>query len=267
MPAIQVFIPRIIGGISANFLKQTFKTLNVGNITYLDMRSRLNSNNYSYSFAFLTIELFETDLANKLFQKLKQTGHAQLAYDEYNYWEIKDYIPRGKRLSQFEQDIEAPPAPLEACNQTIAISIEDDEPAWMYDQSENKTSIAQISEKTNEFESWMIQQPMDIESQQPMAVESPKCLPSPPQSKFLPLFESLKCFPKANSLPSFEPSIQSLCNELLHYRPWSYPQAHVDAQHPSYYPSKYLSNDVKDYDDIQRDINAIVDAQNVYRLF
>ena len=42
---------------------------------------------------------------------------------------------------------------------------------------------------------------------------------------------------------------------------------HIDAQNPAYYPSKHLNNDARDYESIQQDINAIVAAQNTYRLF
>ncbi len=270
MTAIQVFIPRIVGGVTANFLKQSFKLLDVGNITHLDMRSRLNSNNYSYSFAFLTVELFETDFANKLLRKLKQTGHAQLVYDDYNYWEIKDYIPREKRtiLPYEDEDVveawddeKYDPAAAAPTNH-IELPERDDNilPEWVCEPI-TSNSITQISAKTREFESWMNQ------SKTYTPVETQKCLPAPAQSKFLPLFTSPKCFPTLDLSPPYEPSIQSLCDELLHYRPWTYPQAQIDSQHPAYYPSTYLSNDAKEYDNIQRDINAVIDAQNTYRLF
>jgi len=273
MSAIQVFIPRIVGGISANFLKQTFKNLNVGNITHLDMRSRLNSNNYSYSFAFLTVELFETDFASKLLQKLKQTGHAQLVYDDYNYWEIKDYIPRDKRpiLSCEESPDDSTETWVDEKDDSISTATNHMElpekednilPEWVCDPITNN-SITQISAKTHEFEYWMNQ--VQTKTTEPVAPQ--KCLPAPTQSKFLPLFQSPKCFPKLDLSPTYEPSIQSLCHELLHYKPWTYPQMHIDAQHPAYYPSKHLNNDARDYESIQQDINAIVAAQNTYRLF
>ena len=280
MTAIQVFIPRIVGGISANFLKQSFKLLDVGNITQLDMRSRLNSNNYSYSFAFLTVELFETDFAKKLLQKLKQTGHAQLVYDDYNYWEIKDYIPREKRLEthipevtelEMELNLRAVPENIEYeeenLNEEEVGSALPEEvgsalPEWVCEPITNN-SITQISAKTREFEYWMNQ----AQTKTTRPVEAQKCLPAPTQSKFLPLFQSPKCFPKLDLSPTYEPSIQSLCHELLHYRPWTYPQMHIDAEHPAYYPSKHLNNDARDYESIQQDINAIISAQNTYRLF
>lgn len=264
MTAIQVFIPRIVGGITANFLKQSFKLLNVGNITHLDMRSRLNSNNFAYSFAFLTVELFETDFANKLLQKLKKTGHAQIVYDDYNYWEIKDYIPREKRVETYipdvnELELEANFRGVPDDNFEYEEEVVSTLPQWMCDQPPHNNSITQISAKTRDFESW-------INQAKPIA-EMPKCLPAPAQSKFLPLFETPKCFPKLDLSPHYEPSIQALCNELIHYKPWTYPQMHIDAQHPAYYPSKHLNNDAKDFENIQRDINAVIDAQNTYRMF
>jgi hypothetical protein len=326
MNAIQVFIPRIVGGISANFLKETFKNLNVGNITYLDMRSRINSNNYSYSFAFATVELFETDFAKKLVQKLKQTGHAQLAYDERNYWEIKDYVSREKRAETHVaqvQDLEMgeirenvaskiasngaskiaskiasnehmdfmAPSDLHQVDSvlpqvdsvlpqvdsvlpqvdsvlppvdSVLPQVDSVLPQWMCDQSPHNNSIAQISEKTREFESWMNQTKTPISATVPT---QSRFFPVSETQKCLPPFETPKCFPKLASLSTYEPSIPALCQELMHNRPWTYPQLQFDAQHPAYYPSKYLSSDHDDYMSLQREIDTVIASQNTYRLF
>ena len=97
MASINVFIPRILSNISKKNIKDTFKQMNIGNVTYIDMRKRLNESRNLYSFAFLNIELLNTPKSNEVSDKINKNGSAQLYYDDEHYWELKHYIPHEER--------------------------------------------------------------------------------------------------------------------------------------------------------------------------
>ena len=94
---MNIFIPRILSNISKKHIKDTFKQMNIGNVTYIDMRKRLNESRSHYSFAFLNIELLNTPKSNEISDKININGSAQLYYDDEHYWELKHYIPHDER--------------------------------------------------------------------------------------------------------------------------------------------------------------------------
>lgn len=184
---LNVFIPRILANISATHLKNVFSDMQVGKVTYLDMRNRVNSNNYKYSFAFVTIDMYNTDIAKKLHNKIQEYGHAQLPYDDYNYWELKSFIPR-------EQRGPSPSTVVTSAVATASSEEDEEEPEWM-----------------NNGKEWV--------------------LPSVPvlQNKVV---------------EDTEPSIKDLCDDLMHYKAWTYPSPAITAQDPAYYPSSFLRTPV-----------------------
>jgi hypothetical protein len=97
MTIINVFIPRILYNISEMDINQAFYEMNIGVVTYIDLHTRVNEMNYRYSFAFMTIQLFESEMARNILHKLNQYGRAHIPYDDRNYWEIKYFIPKEKR--------------------------------------------------------------------------------------------------------------------------------------------------------------------------
>lgn len=133
--ATHIFIPRILSNITKEFIVNTFRNMGVGNITYIDMHSRINEMGYRYSFAFITIELFDSDIANYMMQKLNNYGNAQIPYEERNYWEIKLYIPKENRVNKVICASEPVSDPR---NEAFILSDdedENDEPSWMHDNN------------------------------------------------------------------------------------------------------------------------------------
>lgn len=97
MTTIDIFIPRILENITESDINQVFYEMNIGIVTYIDLHSRVNEMNYRYAFAFITVQLFESQMAQTILYKLNQYGRAHIPYDDRNYWEIKYFIPKEKR--------------------------------------------------------------------------------------------------------------------------------------------------------------------------
>lgn len=99
---IDIYIPRILGTINQNYVKKSFHTLNVGKIIFIDMYKKINENGYPYSFAFITLELYDSKLANLLKERITTKKIMHLVYDDENnqYWEIKQHIPKEHRTVQ-----------------------------------------------------------------------------------------------------------------------------------------------------------------------
>ena len=53
---IDIYIPRILGDVSNNIVKNAFYNLNIGKVIELDMHRKKNENGYYYFFAFLKVE-------------------------------------------------------------------------------------------------------------------------------------------------------------------------------------------------------------------
>jgi len=98
MSSINIFIPRILSTVSKKTITDTFKNMNIGNVTYIDMRKRMNENRNIYSFAFINVELMDTPKSNEISDKININGSTQLYYDNEHYWELKHYIPHEERI-------------------------------------------------------------------------------------------------------------------------------------------------------------------------
>ena len=61
---INIYIPRILGKIRENYIIEIFHSYGIGNVTYIDMHHKINENKKPYSFAFLSLELYDNDFAN-----------------------------------------------------------------------------------------------------------------------------------------------------------------------------------------------------------
>ena len=99
---IDIYIPRILGTINQHYIRKSFHNLHVGNVTFIDMYRKINENGYPYSFAFITLELYDSKLAKLLKERISTRKIMHLIYDEGNsqYWEIKQHIPREHRCIQ-----------------------------------------------------------------------------------------------------------------------------------------------------------------------
>lgn len=70
--------------------------MDYGNITYIDMRKRINLKNKVYYFAFIKLEM--TDKQNTKMMKLLETENEnRLYYTHEDYWELKPHIPHEER--------------------------------------------------------------------------------------------------------------------------------------------------------------------------
>ena len=97
--SIDIYIPRILGDVSTNIVKKAFKTLQIGEVIDIDMHRKKNENGYFYFFAFIKLQLWQTEQAEQMCSLLDERDIMHLVYDEEacQYWEIKKYVPRNKR--------------------------------------------------------------------------------------------------------------------------------------------------------------------------
>jgi hypothetical protein len=142
MTTVHIFIPRILNNISEDFVRQTFYEMNIGIITYIDMHYRVNEMNYRYAFAFINIQLFDSEIAKNISYKLSEYGRAHVPYDDRNYWEIKHHIPKEKRgyvEVQAYQPITEKALRIEEEQEKIIIATEEDEkdPEWLNDDCDD----------------------------------------------------------------------------------------------------------------------------------
>ena len=94
MNSIEIFIPRILGTITKNAVINTFKELRIGNITSIDMHKKINENNNAYSFAFISIDLYNNEYTKTFKHILDTKEYTRITYDYHKnqYWEIKKHI-------------------------------------------------------------------------------------------------------------------------------------------------------------------------------
>jgi hypothetical protein len=143
MTTTHIFIPRILSNISKEFVVNTFYNMKIGNITYIDMHTRINEMGYRYSFAFITIELFDSDMAKYIMQKLNSHGNAQIPYEERYYWEIKLFIPKENRVKNVVYSTQE--SLSDPVNEAFILSDDEydddnddqEEPSWLYDDKDD----------------------------------------------------------------------------------------------------------------------------------
>ena len=101
---LSIYIPRMLGTITKEIITDTFDSLHIGNVSYIDMHKRVNENNNSYYFAFITLELYDTDSAKNITKILNRDGITRITYDTKNkqYWEVKQHIQRELRVKEKE---------------------------------------------------------------------------------------------------------------------------------------------------------------------
>jgi hypothetical protein len=122
---------------------QSFNEMNIGVVTYIDLHTRVNEMNYCYSFAFMTIQLFESEMARNILHKLNQYGRAHIPYDDRNYWEIKYFIPKEKRGCVVDASQQQPIteiALIKEEEQDVKIDIDgadENEPEWLNDNCDD----------------------------------------------------------------------------------------------------------------------------------
>ena len=104
--SLNIFIPRILANITKKYIKNTFLSMNIGDVSYIDLRKRVNDKQSPYSFAFLKLELVNSVYSSKISNLIKEFGSTRLYYDNVNYWELKNYIPHENRVNFKEEEFE-----------------------------------------------------------------------------------------------------------------------------------------------------------------
>lgn len=97
---LDLYIPRILSKVPVESITETFNSLGIGRVFYIDTRNRVNEKGNAYYFAFLYIELFENESADLFHYLLNRWGKTKVLYDNSNilkYWEVQKYVPREKR--------------------------------------------------------------------------------------------------------------------------------------------------------------------------
>lgn len=97
---LDLYIPRILAKVPRESISETFNSLGIGKVFYLDIRNRVNEKGNAYYFAFLSIEIFENESADIFHHLLNRWGKTKVLYDNSNmlkYWEVQKYVPKEKR--------------------------------------------------------------------------------------------------------------------------------------------------------------------------
>lgn len=96
---LNLYIPRILGNVTRDFIIETFHYLDIGAIEYLDMHKKTNQNGYLYSFAFVTLKLYDTKPARDITNALSKYGYTNLVYnlEKSQYWVVKSHVDKENR--------------------------------------------------------------------------------------------------------------------------------------------------------------------------
>jgi hypothetical protein len=96
---LKLYIPRLLNGITTKVVKNTFNRLQLGDVYYIDMHRKINENRNVYYFAFIEINLYNTNAADNLANLINNNKVVKLIYDEEAalYWEVKNHIPKDVR--------------------------------------------------------------------------------------------------------------------------------------------------------------------------
>jgi len=95
----KIYIPRILSGVSNCQIIDVFHQLQIGRIFYIDKHRKVNTNNKVYYFAFLNIEIYNTQNSNMFMDRLIKNGSVQIVYDTPAnlYWDVKPYVDKSLR--------------------------------------------------------------------------------------------------------------------------------------------------------------------------
>lgn len=97
MSSIKVFIPRVLSTISNDFIIETFRNLNIGEIISIDVKYKLGEHDVRYCFAFITLYVFESHMGNKVRSNIADNKSTVIYYDckeTMSYWVVKPYIDK-----------------------------------------------------------------------------------------------------------------------------------------------------------------------------
>jgi hypothetical protein len=95
----KIYIPRILGNVDKNFITATFDNLKIGKVFYIDTHNRVNENKNYYYFAFIMIQLYNTNEAITFYNSLCENDVIRIFYDieEAKFWEVKKHVEHKDR--------------------------------------------------------------------------------------------------------------------------------------------------------------------------
>jgi hypothetical protein len=110
MSSIKAFIPRILPDVTEEFVAHVFRQLNIGEITSVEVKSKPGDKNVRQRFAFITLNVFQTHMGDKLWNNIEDKKSTVIYYDSketLSYWVVKPYIekamPKGiTQLSSYD---------------------------------------------------------------------------------------------------------------------------------------------------------------------
>lgn len=94
MQQVTLFIPRILPNVNKKFIESYFLKKNIGICLDIKAKNRVNENGYPYWFAFITIQIFDTMIGRKFYDKVVTQEKTEVVeyYDlrakNQKYWEI-----------------------------------------------------------------------------------------------------------------------------------------------------------------------------------
>ena len=96
---IDIYIPRMLGTVTEKEVIDSFYFMNIGKVTYIDMYKKMNEMDMHIILLLSLLELYESNMAKLLQERLNNRNIMHLVYDEENnqYWEIKKHIPKEQR--------------------------------------------------------------------------------------------------------------------------------------------------------------------------
>ena len=96
---IEIYIPRMLGNVNEETIRNAFDNLNIGAIDYIDMHRKINENGRLYFFAFLEMKAYNTAASAYLQTILNTNQPIKLVYDEEagQYWELHKHVQKSQR--------------------------------------------------------------------------------------------------------------------------------------------------------------------------
>ena len=82
MTTIDIYIPRILGSVTKPEILSVFPRMDIGEVTKVDMKHKVNERKNEYYYAFITIKLYSTDRATNFKKNVCGYGMIRLLYDE-----------------------------------------------------------------------------------------------------------------------------------------------------------------------------------------
>ena len=100
---VKIYIPRILSNVENKTLVNTFQKKKIGKVVYIDVYKKTIRNNLksSYKFAFLNIQLYDTQPADNFVNSIKKSP-TNMFYDPSNldnFWVVKLHLDRQNRDS------------------------------------------------------------------------------------------------------------------------------------------------------------------------